>query len=212
MAYNTVGGIKNCSCRTVILLQADFGNIKIVLKVYDILVVGTAPAVNRLVIIAYYGYVFVCQKVHKLILLVAGILKLIDHNVLKTLAVTGKHLRIFAEEFYRQHNQIIKVNGIVKLKSFLIALIKRTVHVVGSFPGFAAGFNVRNKLAYFINIQGFRAVFKLTATFLNQGNAVSFIINRKVFAVTKLFNILAQNLNTKGVEGGNSKILQLSLG
>jgi nitrogenase iron protein NifH len=54
----------------------------------------------------------------------------------------AENFRELAEEFDWKYNQIIKINCVIEFKTFLVKFIKRTIHIVCSFPVFAAGFYV----------------------------------------------------------------------
>ena len=96
----TVCCFQNCSCRTIILFKSNFCNVKIMFKVYNVLIICTAPTVNALVIITNDCNIFICQKMHKLILLMTCILKFIDHDIFVTLAIFCKNFRMLFEKFY----------------------------------------------------------------------------------------------------------------
>ena len=114
--YDTIGSRKNCTCGSVVLFKSDFLKFrKIILKVYDVLVVCTTPAVDALVIVANYGYISFCKEVHEFILLVACVLEFIYHYVLEPFLVSLKNFGMGLEEGNGQNDKIVKIYGIVKL-------------------------------------------------------------------------------------------------
>ena len=57
---------------------------------------------------------------------------------------------MFLEKLYWKNYQVVKVNGIVKLESFLVTFVQLAVHVVFIVPLLASCFYVAEKNAYFV--------------------------------------------------------------
>ena len=94
-----VGRIQNIFCGTVILFQLDhFGVRELFFKIKNIINIGTAEFINRLVIITDHTKVpvFPCQKADQTELDRIGILILIDHNVLKSFLIIIQNILIIA--------------------------------------------------------------------------------------------------------------------
>ena len=194
------------------MLKANFlYALKVLFKIDDVLKVRSAPAVNRLVVVADHRHVSVGKQMHHLVLLVACVLEFVHHKILVAVAVLLQNLRELAEYFYRKDNQVVKVDRVVKLEAFLVILVKLAVHVGFDFPILAAGLYVAEQNRDFVAVQGFGAELKLAAAFLYERYFVGFVVNRKVFPPAKGADFLPQNLHAKRVEGGHGQVLQFFL-
>ena len=115
---NGIGGIQNNLRAAIVLLQFHQLGIGIILfEIKDILDIGTAPAVNALVGIAYYADVSVAcsQQLCQQILCMVGVLIFVNHQIIKLVLVFFSNRRIFLQQTQRQQQQIVKVYGIVGL-------------------------------------------------------------------------------------------------
>ena len=136
------------------MFKPDFLDVrKIFFKLNDIFVVGSAPTVNALVVIADNSNVFVRQEAHHFVLLMARVLKFIDHNILVAFFVAGEHVGELAEKFYRQHDKVVKVHCVEKFEPALIAFVQFLVHIVRAVPFFAPRFDIGKKISDFIYIE-----------------------------------------------------------
>ena len=123
---NGIGSVQNNLCTAVVLLQLHQLGIGVILfEIKDILDIGTAPAVNALVGIAYYADVSVacCQQLRQQVLRMVGVLIFVDHQIIKLALVFFSYRRIFLQQTQSQQQQIVKVYGIVGLQLFLISII-----------------------------------------------------------------------------------------
>ncbi len=76
--------------------------------------IRTTPTIDRLVRISDHADILEtrCQELNQLVLGMVGILILVDMDVLEFLLVIGQDLWILVKKAERQHDQIIKVNGL----------------------------------------------------------------------------------------------------
>ena len=122
----------------VVLLELDhLGRRKVLLKVQDVGDVGTAPAVDRLVVVAHDHQVAVLggEQVGDLVLHVVGVLVLVDADVAEALLVLLQHVGVVAQKLQRTHQQVVEVHGVGGAQ----ALLELQVHAGGLFLLRAAG-------------------------------------------------------------------------
>ena len=118
-----IGRVQYYRSGTVILFQLQQFRVGIILfKVQDVADVRAAPAVNALVRVAHHAQVPLIsrQKARKQVLGPVGILVLVNHDIAKTLLIFFPHLRELRQYLYRQHQQVVKVHGIVGQQPFLV--------------------------------------------------------------------------------------------
>ncbi len=99
----------------VVLLEADdLGLGKILFKVEDVIDVGSAPGVNRLVLIADGTEVMVGsgQGAHDLVLRTVGVLILIDEHVLVSALILLASDRVGLEQADALQQEIVEVEGV----------------------------------------------------------------------------------------------------
>ena len=102
---NGIGGIQNNLRAAIVLLQFHQLGIGIILfKIKDILDIGTAPAVNALVGIAYYADVSVAcsQQFRQQVLRMVGVLIFVNHQIIKLALVFFSYRRIFLQQTQSQ--------------------------------------------------------------------------------------------------------------
>ena len=140
VAHHGVGGAQDMTRRAVVLLQLNgLAVFKVLLKVQDVGDVGTAPAINGLVIVAYDHEVLVLggQQVGDLVLDVVGVLILVDANVAEALLVLVEHLGAGAQQLERAHEQVVEVHRVGGAQAaFQLQVDLRGLFVVGAIGGF----------------------------------------------------------------------------
>ena len=102
---NGIGSVQNNLRAAVVLLQFHQLGIGVILfKIKDILDIGTAPAINTLVGIAYYADVSVAcgQQLRQQILRMVGILIFVNHQIIKLALVFFSYSRIFLQQTQSQ--------------------------------------------------------------------------------------------------------------
>jgi hypothetical protein len=121
-----VGSLKNVLSGAIILLQGDdFSFWKVLLKIQNISNLCSSPAVDGLVIIS--DHTDVPMGFHhlfdELILDQVGILKFIHHHIAAELPIRPEDLwKAFEKNRYKSE-KVSKVESIVPMEIFLIALI-----------------------------------------------------------------------------------------
>src|SRR5690606_29513751 len=98
---NAVGSIHDHLGRTVVLFQFEDLDIGIILlKIQDILDIGTTEGIDTLCIIPYHTYIFIdrSQSLHDQVLRKVGILVLIHHQVFELMLILMQYIRIFIEQ------------------------------------------------------------------------------------------------------------------
>ena len=122
MTHHGVGGVQNMPGRTIILLELDrFARGEILLEIEDVGDIGTAPAVNGLIVIADNHKILVLgsKQIGDLVLYVVGVLILVHADVAKALLVLFENVRMVAEQLERTDEQIVEVHGVGGAQSAL---------------------------------------------------------------------------------------------
>ncbi len=110
----------------VVLFQLDDGGVGVVgLEVEDVAQVRSAPAVDRLVVIADHRQVAVLlgEELDPQVLGTVGVLVLIDVQVAPALLVAREHRRRLPEEAHGLQQQVIEVEGVGGLETSVVARI-----------------------------------------------------------------------------------------
>ena len=124
--YHLIGCAENISLRAVVLLKLHhLRPRKLRLKVQDIIDIGPAKFIDRLVIIPHHTEIFIlsCKQRDEPELRRIRVLILIDHNIAKALLILHEHLGAVLKELHRLHDEIIKIQCVVSAKIILIAEI-----------------------------------------------------------------------------------------
>src|SRR5262249_9424751 len=106
---------KDIFCRTIILLELDRTDPwKILFERQNVLDVGTAPAVDRLILVADDAHIvmYAREMPYKPVLLAVGVLVLIDHDIWETFAVLLADCRKLIEQINGLDQQIVEVESI----------------------------------------------------------------------------------------------------
>ena len=93
-ADHVVGGIEDVAGGPVVLFEPQHQRVGVVVfEVEDVRDVGSAPTVDRLIVVTYDAYVAVLrrQQVDELVLRVARVLVLVDEDVLEAIRVRVEH-------------------------------------------------------------------------------------------------------------------------
>ena len=167
------GGAQDVGGRAVVALQPDdFGAGEVLLEPQDIVDLGAAPAVDRLIVIANTADVLgtLTDQPQPEILRDVGVLIFIDQHVFETLMVLPQHFRVLAEQAQHLDQQIAKVGRIERFQPRLIGLVKLDAaparegrgltrrHLVGRQPTVLPAVNDHSEHArrpsFFIDIPG----------------------------------------------------------
>ena len=110
--HDRVGGVEDELRGAVVLLQLDHRGVGVVaLEVEDVLDVGAAPAVDRLVVVAHHAQVAVRrgQEAHPQVLRPVGVLVLVHVEVAPARLVALEHLGRCVEQLDRLEQQVVEV-------------------------------------------------------------------------------------------------------
>ena len=121
-----IGSVQNHGSGTVILFQLQQRRLRIILfKIQYVTDIRAAPAVNALVRITHNAQVpcIPRQIAGQQILGPVGILILINHNIAEALLIFFPHLRKLRQNFYRQHQQVVEIHGVIGQQPFFIQFV-----------------------------------------------------------------------------------------
>ena len=81
-----------------------------------------APAVDRLILVSDHAEVLARsgQQLDQLLLRAVGVLELIDHQILESLAPCRPRVRMFAQQLHGPQQQIVEIHGRSLVQDFLI--------------------------------------------------------------------------------------------
>ena len=128
---HAVGGIQNVLGGTIVLFQTNYGTLrKFLFESQNVLDRRTTETVDALVIITYYTEVAagMGQQRDQLVLCVVGILVLVHQNVRETVLILCQFLRESPEQFYRQINDIVKIQCIGGTQMLLVYTVQLCNH------------------------------------------------------------------------------------
>ncbi len=121
------GGRQNVARRAVVPLQAhDLGTGEIVFETQDVVHLGAAPAVDRLIVIADAADVrrALGQQAQPQVLDDVCVLILVDQDVAETAMVVGEDVRMLEEQAQRFEQEIAEVGRVEFLEALLVGGIK----------------------------------------------------------------------------------------
>jgi hypothetical protein len=113
------GGREDVGGRAVIALQLDdLGARKILLEAQDVVHLGAAPAIDRLVVIADHAEVglrrrlALRQQAQPQILRCVAVLVLVDQQVLEAPMILGEHVRLLPEQLDAEQQQVAEIRRV----------------------------------------------------------------------------------------------------
>ena len=216
---DVVGRLEDSYGRPVVLLQFDdlqAGEFRWqFLQIFDI---RTAPAVNRLIVVAHRGELRpdASEQFEYLILAGVGVLIFIHQQVTQAVLPFFGDVGMFAEKLDRQADQIVKIDRLIGFQRRFVRQIGRRRQgfvlvgreLPGGFRGDQGIFPVRDDGLQ--TAQG-GLVDRLGAIADDPG-AVGTVENGKARLVAQRLGLLAQNANTERVEGGYLQLVGLLAG
>ena len=128
------GGAEDVRRRAVVAFEPDHGGAgKILLEAQDVVDLGAAPAIDRLVVVADAADVLppLGEQPQPQILGDVGVLVLVDQHVAEALVVLGEHVRILAQDAERLEDQVAEIGGVEHLQPLLIGGIELAAAAVG---------------------------------------------------------------------------------
>ena len=121
------GGGEDVAGRAVVPLQPDHGRAgKIALEAQDVVHLGAAPAIDRLVVVADAADVLVLlrEQPQPEILRDVGVLVFVDQHVAEAALVIGEHIGPLAEEPQAFEQQVAEIGGVQRLQPLLVFLVE----------------------------------------------------------------------------------------
>ena len=134
------GGGEDVPRRAVVALEPHDGRAgKVLLEAQDVLDVGAAPAVDRLVVVADAADVVppLRDQPQPEILHGVGVLVLVDEHVFEALVVLAQHVGIVAEQPQAFEQEVAEVDRVEDLQPLLIELVERGALAVAEGGGLA---------------------------------------------------------------------------
>ena len=132
------GGAEDVRGRAVVALEPDdLGAGKILLEAEDVVDLGAAPAVDRLVVVADAADVLPAlgEQPQPEILGDVGVLVLVDQHVAEAPVVVGEHVRVLAEDLQRLEEQVAEIGGVQRLQPVLVGGVELPPVPVGEGVG-----------------------------------------------------------------------------
>ena len=117
------GGGEDVALGAVVALQPDdLGAGKVLLEAQDVVDLGAAPAVDRLVVVADAADVgrAAGDQPQPEILGDVGVLVLVDQRVAEAALVVGEHVRVLQEQPQHLEQQVAEVGGVELLEALLV--------------------------------------------------------------------------------------------
>ena len=127
-----------CAGRAVVALEADHvGAGKILLEAQDVVDLGAAPAIDRLVVVADAADVLapLGEQPQPEILGDVGVLVLVDQHVAEALVILGEHVLVLAEDPQRLEEQVAEIGGVERLEAILVGGVELLAAAVGEGMG-----------------------------------------------------------------------------
>ncbi len=144
------GGAEDVRGRAVVALEADHGGAgKILLEAEDVVDLGAAPAVDRLVVVADAADVLASlgEQPQPEILRDVGVLVLVDQHVAEALVVVGEHVRMLAKDLQRLEDEVAEIGGVERLQPLLVGGVELPPAAVGKGVGVGFRHVLRRKPA-----------------------------------------------------------------
>ena len=142
MCDDVVGSLQDTHCRPVVLFQFDdFQTREFIRQFFQIGDVGTAPAVNGLIVIAHRSELlaYAGELLEQLVLAGVGVLVFIDQQVAQAVLPLLGNVRMRCEQSYRQADQVVEINRLVGFQGGFVTQVsiggERFVFVAGDLAG-----------------------------------------------------------------------------
>ncbi len=211
------GGAEDMPGRAVVALEPDHLRAgEVLLEAQDVVDLGAAPAVDRLVVVADTAEVFrsLADQAQPEVLRHVGVLIFVDEHEAEALVVLPQHLRVIAEQPQRLDQEIAEVGGIEGLQSRLIGLVELDAASVREGGGFARRHLVGGEPAVLpaVDDRGEHAsrpallvdVFS-GQKLLEQPDLIVDIENREVGFQANQLGMPAQDLHADGMKGAEPR-------
>ena len=127
-------GGKNMAGGAVVALKADHLRArKILVEAQDVIDLRTAPAINRLIVVADTADIRAAlrQQAQPHILNDVGVLIFIDQNIFETFLIQPQHVRIFPQKPHAFQQQVAEIGGIQDFQPLLVQRIELAALAIG---------------------------------------------------------------------------------
>ena len=214
-----VGGLEDRVGGAVVLLKLDHLHLrKMFLKVEQIGHLGTAPAVDALVVVAHDAKVSMLpgQAVYQLELRVVGVLIFVHHDVAVTLAAFVEGLRALCEQPQDEQNKVVKIDGVAGLECLLIGRNQALgqggqVLILGDELIAVAVPPSTDQRQDGVWVWLFRAQRDLAQDAAHHAKLLGGVVDDEVFLVAQLRDVPTQNADAQRVKGADGRLLRLAI-
>ena len=208
---------KDVAGGAVIALQPDHrGAGKIALEAQDVVDLGAAPAIDRLVVIADAADIVraLREQPQPEILRDIGVLILIDQYVAKAAVIIRQHIRILAQQADALEQQVAEVDRVERLQPRLIGGIELLAAAIGKGGALASGDLIRREPAILPAVDRVGEQARRPALFvdilrlqqlLQQADLVVGVENGEAGFQPHQLGMAAQHAHADGVEGAEPR-------
>ena len=134
----------------IVALEPDDDGVgEVALEAQDVVDLGAAPAVNRLVVVAHAADVgrAAGQQAQPQVLGDVGVLVLVDQDVAEPLPVVRQHVRVVAEQAQHLEQEVAEVGRVQLLEALLVGGVELGALALGEAEGLAARYLVGREAA-----------------------------------------------------------------
>ena len=207
------GRLQDMRRRPVVLFEADdLGAGEIRFEFQDVVHLGAAPAIDRLVVIAHAANVLVpaCQQPQPQILRHVGVLVFVHQDVFEAVLEILQHLRVLLEDAQVFHQEVAEIDRVERFEALLIGGVEFRALAVGEGKALTLGHLVGAKRlvlpavneacqlaggpALLVDAGGLDHLF-------HQADLVVRVQNSEVGSQPGKLRMAAQNLGAQRVEG-----------
>ena len=128
--------------RAIVAFQPDHGRAgEVALKAQDVVDLGSAPAIDRLIVIADAADILtgLGQQPQPQILGDVGVLILVHQHIAEPLVIFGQHIRMLGEQGQVVQQQVAEIAGVQHAEAVLIEAIDPLALIVTELGAFAGG-------------------------------------------------------------------------
>ena len=207
------GGREDVAGGAVVALEPDHRRAgKIVLEAEDVVDLGAAPAIDRLVVVADAAQVLarLSQKPQPEILGDVGVLVLVHQHVAEAVLVLLQNVRVLAPQAQAFEQEIAEIGGVENLQPLLIGAVEPAALAVGEGSGLAGGHLIGAEATVLPAVDMGGELARRPALLvdaldldhlLHQAELVVGAEDREIGAQAHQLRMAAQDLGADGVEG-----------
>ncbi len=218
MANEAVGSLNDGLGRAIVLFEfEELGTLQLLLKVQDVVDVGTTETIDTLRVIAHgtHTLLLLAELHHDRHLHVVGILVLIHQDIVETLGILAAYLLILLEKLEGQRQQVIKIHGIGLLASLLVShkylaylwhLGTLVLLIDGLVAGIALGTHKIVLSHRNLGVNSSRLIILIAQSHLlddslDQRTRVGLIINGKIVVEADVFSLSTEDAGKDAMKG-----------